>query len=180
MITSYEFLLIPWFFKNNCNLQIDILRYLLACLLSLCNLFYRYVHGLKETNSTILVMGINILKSKLTFVQTSRFIEVISVNDSKSVWKTFLFLQSCTTREYDWIKMLVLTDVFSRVPSTKWTVYMYLLFTAHLQTGRWLKWRHFHTPMRDHTLSSDPLMIKHTKTYMNKTLCIEDHNFMSK
>ena len=150
MITSYEFLLTPWFFENNCILQTGLLRYVLACLASLCNLFCRHVHGLKVANSTILVMGINIiLKWKLTFVQSSRFIDVISDNDSKSVWKTFLLLQKGTTREYDWIKMLVLTDVFSRVPSAKWTVY--LLFTGHLQTGRWLIWRHFHTPMWDHT-----------------------------
>ena len=99
---------------------------------------------------TMLVMGINIiLKWKFTFVQTSRFTDVISDNDSKRVWKTFLFLQTCTTREYDWIKMRVLTDVFSRVLSTKWTVY--LLFTTHLQTGRRLIWRHFHTPMWEHS-----------------------------
>ena len=113
MITSYEFLLTPWFFENNCNLQTDLLCYLLACLASLCNLFCRHVHGLKATNWTILVMGINIiLKWKWTFVQASRFVDVISDNDGKRVWKTFLFLQTCTTREYDWIKTLILTDVF--------------------------------------------------------------------
>ena len=144
-ISSYTLI-----FENNCNLQTDLLCYLMACLASLCNLFCRHVHGLKVTNSTILVMGINIIpKWKLTSVQASRFIDVISDNDSKSVWKTFLFLQTCSIRESDWIKMLILTDVFSRVPATKWTVY--LLFTAHLQTGRWLIWRHFRTPMWDHT-----------------------------
>ena len=40
-------------------------------------------------------------KWKLTFVQTSRFTDVISDNDSKSVWKTFLFLQTCTIRDYN-------------------------------------------------------------------------------
>ena len=150
MIISYEFLLTLWFFEKDCNLQTYLLCYLLACLPSLCNLFCRHVHGLKVTNSTILVMGINIiLKLTLTFVQTSRFIGIIFYNDSKRVWKTFLFLQLYTTREYYWIKMLVLTDVFSRVPSSKWTVFLW--FTAHLQTGRWLIWRHFHTPMWDHT-----------------------------
>ena len=49
---------------------------------------------------------------EVDFVQTSRSIDVISDNDNKSVWKIFLFLQICTTRDYDWIKMLVLTDVF--------------------------------------------------------------------
>ena len=148
MITSNEFLLTPWFFEN--NWQTDLPCYLWACLPSLCNLFCRHVHDLKLTNLTLLVMGNNIiLKWKLTFVQTSRFIQLISDNDSKSVWKIFLFLQTYTTRAYDRIKMLVLTDMFSRLPSTKWTVY--LLFTAHLQTGRWLIWRHGHTPMWAHT-----------------------------
>ena len=158
MITSYEFLLTPWFFETSCKLQTDLLCYLLACLPGLCNLFCRHVHGLKVTNSTILAMEINIfLKWKLTFVQTSRFTDVISDNDSKRVWKTFLFLQTCSTRKYNWIKMLELTDVFSRVPFTKRTVY--LLFTAHLQTRRWLLWRHFHPPMWDHTKSVDLLFV---------------------
>ena len=78
-------------------------------------------------------------------MEASHLIDVISDSDSKSVGKTFLFLQTCTTKEYDWIKMLVLTDDFSRVASAKWTVYF--LFTAHLETGRWLIRRHFHTPM---------------------------------
>ena len=77
-------------------------------------LIFRHVNGLKVTNSTILVMGIYIiLKRKLIFVQTSRFIDVISDNDGKSVWKTFLFLQTCTTREYDWIKILALMGSLS-------------------------------------------------------------------
>ena len=101
------------FSRITATYKTDLLCCLLACLASLCNLFCRHVHGLKVTNSAILVMGSNIiLKWKLTFVQTSCFIDVISDNDSKRVRKTFLFLQTCTTREYDWIKMLVLTDVF--------------------------------------------------------------------
>ena len=62
---------------------------------------------LKSNKFNILVMGINfVLKWRLNYVQTSHFIDVISDNDIKNVLKTlkFIFLQTCTTREYDWIK----------------------------------------------------------------------------
>ena len=83
----------------------------------------------KSNNSTILVMGNNgIVQCKLNFVQDSCFIYGISDNNS------IFFLQTCATREYDVIKMLVLTDVFPQVPFEN--RFVYLLFSSHLQTGR--------------------------------------------
>ena len=67
---------------------------------------------LKSKNLTILVMGNNgIVQCEVTFVQASCFINGISDNDSVIIWKTIFFLQTCATREYDVITMLVLTDV---------------------------------------------------------------------
>ena len=80
---------------------------------------------LKSNISTILVMGNNdIVQCRLTFVQALCFITVISDNNNIIVWKTIFVLQTCATREYNVIKMLVLTDVFRG---------------------------HFHTPIWDHT-----------------------------
>ena len=105
---------------------------------------------LKSKNSTILVMGNNgIVQCKLTFVQASCFISGISDNNNIIVWKTIFFLQTCATREYDVIKILVFTDVFSRAPFEN--RFVYLLFSSHLQTERRVIWRHFHTPIWDHT-----------------------------
>ena len=150
MITSYEFLLTPWFFENDCSLakkrNMLFTRMPTECM----QLILQTCSWLKSKKFNILMMGINMyLQWKLTFVQTSRFIDIIPDNNSRSVWKKFLFLQTCTTRVYDLIKNLILTDVFTTVPSAKWT--LYLLFTVHLQTGRCLIWRHFHTPKWDHT-----------------------------
>ena len=73
-------------------------------------------------------MGNNgIVQCKLTFVQASRFINGISDNNS-------IFLQTCATREYDVIKMLVLTYVFPKASFEN--RFVYLLFSSHLQTGR--------------------------------------------
>ena len=105
---------------------------------------------LKSNNSTILGMGNNgIVQCKLTFVQASCSINGISDNNNIIVWKTIFFLQTCATREYDVIKMLVLTDVFSRTPFENG--FVYLLFSFNLQTGRRVLWRHFHTPIWDHS-----------------------------
>ena len=105
---------------------------------------------LKSNNSTILVMGNNgIVQCNLTFVQASCFINGISDNNSILIWKTISFLQTYATREYNVIKMLVLTDVFLRAPFEN--RFVYLLFSSHLQTGRRVIWRHFHTPIWDHT-----------------------------
>ena len=69
----------------------------------------------KSNNSAILVMGNNgIVQCKLTFVQASCFIYVTSDNN-----RIIFILQTCATREYDVIKMLVLTDVFARAPFEK-------------------------------------------------------------
>ena len=101
---------------------------------------------LKSKNLTILVMGNNgIVQCKVTFVQASCFINGISDNNSIIVWKTFFFLQTCAAREYDVIKMLVLTDVFPRASFEN--RFVYLLFSSHLQTGRGVIGRHFHTPI---------------------------------
>ena len=105
---------------------------------------------LKSSNLTILVMGNNgNVQCKLNFVQASCFINGISDNNNIIVWKTIFFLQTCATREYDVIKMLVLTDVFPRAPFEN--RFVYPLFSSHLQTGRREIWRHFHTPIWDHT-----------------------------
>ena len=98
---------------------------------------------LKSINLTILVMRNN------GIVQASCFINCISDNSSIIVWKTIFFLQTCATREYDVIKMLVLTDDFPRAPFEN--RFVYLLFSSHLQTGRKVMWRHFHTPIWYHT-----------------------------
>ena len=84
------------------------------------------------------------------FVQASCFINGISDNNNIIVWKTIFFLQICATREYDVIKMLVLTDVFPRAPFEN--RFFYSLFSSHLQTGRRVIWRHFHIPIWDHKL----------------------------
>ena len=105
---------------------------------------------LKSKNLTILVMGNNgIVQCKVTFVQASCFINDISDNNSINFWKTIVFLQTCATREYDVITMLVLIDVFPRAPFEN--RFVYLLFSSHLQTGRGVIWRHFHTPVWEHT-----------------------------
>ena len=86
-----------------------------ACFAISCHA-YRFMHiilqtwtWLKSNSSTILVMGNNdIVQCKLTFVQASCFINGISDNTSILVWKTISFLQTCATREYDVIIMLVL------------------------------------------------------------------------
>ena len=63
------------------------------------------------------MMGNNgIVQCKLTIVQASSFINGISDNKSIIVWKTIFFLQTCAAKEYDVIKMLVLTDDFLRAP----------------------------------------------------------------
>ena len=109
---------------------------------------------LKSNNSTMLMMGNNgIVQCKLTFMQTSCFINGISDNNNTIVWKTIFFLQTWATREYGMIKMLVPTDVFSRAPRI-WFVknwFVNLLFSSHFQTGRRVIWRHFHTPIWDYT-----------------------------
>ena len=80
-------------------------------------------------------MGNNgIVQCKVTFVQASCFINGISDNKSIIVRKIIFFLQTCATREYDVITMLVLTDVFPRAPFEN--RFVYLLFSSHLQTGR--------------------------------------------
>ena len=80
-------------------------------------------------------MGNNgIVQCKLTFVQASCFINCISDNNSIIVLKTIFFLQLLATREYDVIKMLVLTDDFPRAPFEN--RFVYLLFSSHLQIGR--------------------------------------------
>ena len=90
---------------------------------------------LTSKNLTILVMGNNgIAQCKLTFVQASCFLNTISDNNSIIVWKTIFFLQTCATREYDVIKMLVLTDVFPRAPFENRFVYLLLLFTPPNRT----------------------------------------------
>ena len=105
---------------------------------------------LKSNNSTILVMGDNgIVQCKLTFVQASCFINGISDDNSITVWKTIFLMQTCAIREYDVIKMLVLTDVFPRAHFVN--RFVYLLFSSQLQTGRRVIWRHFHAPIWDHT-----------------------------
>ena len=110
---------------------------------------------LKSDNSTIFVMGNNdIVQCKLIFVQASCFINGIPDNNSIIVWKTIFFLQTCATREYDVIKMLVLTYVFPRALFEN--RFVYLLFSSYLQTGRSVIWRHFHTPIWNHTSSSVP------------------------
>ena len=87
-------------------------------------------------------MGNNgIVQCEVTFVQASCFINSIFDNNSIIVWKTIFFLQTCATREYDVITMLVLTDVFPRAPFEN--RFVYLLFSSHLQTGRGVIWRHF-------------------------------------
>ena len=118
---------------------------------------YRFMHiilqtwsWLKSNNSTIVVMGNNgIVQCKLTFVQASCFINGISDNNIIIVWKTIIFLQTCATGEYDVIKMLLLTDDFPRAPFEN--RFVYLLFSSHLQTGRRVIWRHFHTSIWYHT-----------------------------
>ena len=115
--------------------------YTQACFAICCHA-YRFMDIILQTwswlkcnNSTILVMGNNgIVQCKLTFVQASCFVNGISENNSINVWKTIFFLQTCATREYDVIKMLVLTDDFPRAPFENRLVY--LLFSFHLQTGR--------------------------------------------
>ena len=105
---------------------------------------------LKSNNLTILVMGNNgTVKCKLNFVQASCFINGISDNNNIIVWKTIFFLQTCATREYDVIKMLGLTDFFSRAPFEN--RFVYPLFSSQLQTGRRVIWRHFHTPIWNYT-----------------------------
>ena len=105
---------------------------------------------LKRNNSTILVMGNNgTVQCKVTFVQVSCFINDRSANNSIIVWKTMFFLKTCATREYDVIKMLVLTDDFPRAPFEN--RFVYLLISSHLQTGRKVIWYHFHTPIWYHT-----------------------------
>ena len=75
-------------------------------------------------------MGNNgIVQCKVTFVQASCFINGISDNNS-----IIVFLQTCATREYDVIIMLVLTDVFPKALFEN--RFVYLLFSSHLQTGR--------------------------------------------
>ena len=70
---------------------------------------------LKSNNSTILVMGNNdIVQCKLTFVQASCFINVISDNNSIIVWKTIFFLQTCATRK--WLKCWYLQMFFRGHP----------------------------------------------------------------
>ena len=148
MITSDESLLTPWFFENTHSLQ--------AWFAISCHA-YRFMYiilqtwqWLKNNNLTILVMGNNVIvQCKLTFVQASCFINCISDNNSIIVWKTIFFLQTCATREYDVIKILVLTDDFPRAPIEN--RFVYLLFSSHLQTGRRVIWCHFHTPIWYHT-----------------------------
>ena len=119
--------------------------YTQACFAISCHA-YRFMHiilqtwsSFKSNNSTILVMGNKaIVECKLTFVQAPCFINGISDNNSIIVWKTIFFLQTCATREYDVIKMLVLTHVFLRAPFEN--RFVYLLFSSHLQTGRRVIW----------------------------------------
>ena len=118
---------------------------------------YRFMHiilqtwsWLKSNNSTIWWWGNNgIVQCMLTFAHALCFIKGISNNNSLIVWKTIFFLQTCATREYDVIKLLALTDVFLRAPFEN--RFVYLLFSSHLQTGRRVIWRHFHTPIWEHT-----------------------------
>ena len=108
-----------------------------ACFAIFCHA-YRCMHIILQTwswhesnNSTILVMGNNgIVQCKLTFVQASWFINGISYNNSIIVWKTIFFLQTCARREYDVIKMLVLTNDFPRVPFENQFVTLYFLLTS--------------------------------------------------
>ena len=151
MITSDESLLTPWFFENTHSLHTGLLCNFLSCLSFLCTYNCRHDHDFND--STILVMGNNgIVQCKLTFVQASCFINGISDSNSKIVWKTVILLQTCATREYDVIKMLVLTDVFPREPFE--SRFVYLLFSSShlmlLQTGGRVIWRHFHSPIWDH------------------------------
>ena len=90
----------------------------------------------KSKKLAILVMGNNgIVQCKETFVQASCFINGISDNNSIIVWKTIFFLQTCATREYAVITMLVLTDVFPRVPFENRFVYLLFLHTAKQDVG---------------------------------------------
>ena len=81
-------------------------------------------------------MGNNgIVQCKLTFVQASCFINGISDNNNIIVWKTIFFLQTCATRVYDVIKMLVLTDVFSRAPFENRFVYFLFPLSSKQDVG---------------------------------------------
>ena len=151
---------LSWSPPMNLFLHYDFSRiltaYTQACFAISCHA-YRFMYillqtwsWLKSNNLTILVMRNNgIVQCKVTFVQASCFINGISDNNSIIVWKTISCLQTCATREYDVIKMLVLTDVFSRAPFEN--QFVYLLFSSHLLTGRRVIWRHFHTPIWYHT-----------------------------
>ena len=116
--------------------------YTQACFAISCHA-YRFMYiilqtwsWLKSNNLTILVMGNNgIVQCKLTFVQASCFINGISDNNSIIVWKTIFFLQTCATREYDVIKMLVLTGDFPRAPFENRFVYFCFLLTSKQDVG---------------------------------------------
>ena len=150
MITSDESVLTLWFFENTHSLHTGLLCNFLSCLSFFMHIILQTWSWLKSKNLTILVMGNNgIVQCKVTFVQASCFINGISDNNSIIVWKTIFFLQTCATREYDVITMLVLTDVFPRAPFEN--RFVYLLFSSHLQTGCGVIWRHFHTPVWEHT-----------------------------
>ena len=155
MITFDESLHTPWCFREYPQLTHRFALQFLSMPIVFMWITLQTWSWLKSNNSTILVMGNNsIVQGKLTFVQASCFINGIYDNNSILVWKTILFLQTCATREYDFIKMLVLTDVFPRAPFKN--RFVYLLFSSYLQTGCRIIWRHFHTPIWDHTNSSGP------------------------
>ena len=108
---------LSWWPPMNLFLHHDFSRNAQACFAISCHAHcFMYIIlqtwlWLKSNNLTILMMGNNgIVQCKLTFVQASCFVNCISDNNSIIVWKTIFFLQTCATREYDVIKMLVLTD----------------------------------------------------------------------
>ena len=149
MITSDESLLTAWFFENILCLYTGLFCNFLSCISFYARNIAKW-SWLKSNNSTILVMGNNgIVQCKLTFVQASCFINGISDNNSMIIWKTLFFLQTFATREHDVIKMLVCTDDFPRAPFEN--RFVYLLSSSHLQTGRRVIIRHFHTPIWYHT-----------------------------
>ena len=104
----------PDFFRKYPQLTFRLALQFLVMPIVFMHIILRTWSWIKSNNSTILVMGNNgIVQCKLTFVQASCFINGISDKNSIIIWKTIFFLQTCATREYDVIKMLLLTDVFS-------------------------------------------------------------------
>ena len=123
-------------FREYPQLTLRLALQFLAVSIVFMHIILRTWSWLKSNNSTMLVIGNNgIVQCKLTFVQASCFINGISDNNSILIWKTIFFLQTCTTREYDVIKMLVLTDVFLRAPFENRFVTLCFLLTSKQDVG---------------------------------------------